>query len=151
MGRKRTHALLAKSRAWSSWCCALFSVTNRAHIYTSCITEIGTLYKCICFLACKNVVMAAAGCRVSKFSRSFASRDYQVTSNDSPQKTRRVNSCNWILADLTTLTPLHKSLLFFHSLFYLWRCLKNCCVCGRDNKRSYVTLSLWLSSKCVLD
>ena len=39
MGRKTTHTPLEKSRAESFRCCGQFSVTNKAHIDTSCITE----------------------------------------------------------------------------------------------------------------
>jgi len=36
----RPHIYALFARAWSSLCCGLFSVTNRAHVDTSCITEV---------------------------------------------------------------------------------------------------------------
>ena len=42
--KKKTLTPFAKSRAWSSHGCGLFSVTNRAQTDTSCITEMVTLY-----------------------------------------------------------------------------------------------------------
>jgi len=110
-----------------------------------------TLYKCICF-------RCYGSCRVScfKVSRSVASSDYHVTSYDSPHKTRRVNSCNWILADITTVTPLHKSLLFFIpcSIFdAVWKIVASVDVTTKGHMLRYLCDCLqnvyWISQKCI--
>lgn len=100
--------------------------------------------------------MAAAGCHFSKFSRSFASRDCHMTSNDSPHKTRRVNSCHWILADITTLTPLNKSLLFFIPCSFfdaVWKIVAPVDVTTKGHMLRYLSDCLqnvyWISQNCI--